>query len=342
MDPAGWSGIFHFPFRINARGEFRQHDASGAGFRYRIYKPFLLRRDTSPLTSDIPQALWPDFAWHDSIRGRTQGEPTSPVEMHYSDKDGVADWYDGLRVDIWGPTAQDRLEPFVLSFMRWLRMVSLQPWISDVDHHSPSELKRFFEISTEGLAISEVYPVSSIRIAKIAFVTDAMWQQAFEIAASGRETPLYANLFYDAINASARDDYDRAIMNLAMALESCRDQNFSKIHEAEDLELRGPQLKRPFNHTDLLMHLTKDSQQAFGRDFSVENPTHWPHLRNLYIARHHVAHGKGAVFSSQSGLKRVDKDSFSLMQIAAAAALDWMEALVKERSYGHSAVRPAS
>jgi hypothetical protein len=323
----GWSGIFHFPYRINAQEQLHEHEAVGVGFRYRVHSPFLLSRQASPVTNDVPPNLWPDFKWHDSVPETLRGVPVAPVEMRYSSESGPAIWYDGLRVDIWGPGAQERISPFVLSFMRWLRHLSGQPWINDVDQHSRSTLKRIFPIDNLGAATDQVSPLSEMVTVQFRFVTDAMWQRASELAASGREVPVYSNLFFDAMNAAATHDHARAVMNLAMALESCRDQNFSRLHPATFVKDRGPQLKAPFDHTDLLKHVSENAQEVFGRDFSREHADHWPHFRNLYVARHHVAHGRGAVFQTDKGLKLVDENSYGAMQSAAAIALRWMEAL---------------
>lgn len=252
--------------------------------------------------------------------------------MRYNNAFGAAKWLDGVRLDVWGPLARDRLLPFAASFMRWLRLLSRQPWISDADHHSQSVLKRFFAIDVNGAAVSEVAPFASMVGAEFEFVTDAMWQQAFVAATSGQEVPVYGELFYDAVNASAIGNYTRGVMNLVMALETCRDQNFSKIHRSTHVEDRGPQLEAPFDHTNLLKHLSTDATKAFNRDFSAEHKDHWPALRNLYKARHHVAHGKGPVFPTAIGLKRVDRESFVEMIRATSAALDWIQEVAKRKN----------
>jgi hypothetical protein len=330
---AGWAGIFHFPYRINAQERLHAHEAKGGGFRYRVHAPFLVRTQGLPVTEDVPPALWPDFSWHSSVPEQLRGEPTAPVEFRYNTPVGTAIWYDGLRLDVWGPNSQEQLSPFVFSFMRWLRSLSRQPWISDVDRHSGSILKRIFEIDQNGAAMSEAFPLTEMTAAdQFHFVTDAMWRQAFELAASGHEVSVYVNFYFEAVNAAATSDYSRGVMDLAMALESCRDYNFSRIHPARDLEGRGPQLETPFDHTDLLRHLSRDAQGAFGHDFSSEVPKHWPALKNLYVARHHVAHGKGPVFPEGQKIKHVDKDSFRQMLLAADAALEWMEKVVGSHS----------
>jgi hypothetical protein len=230
---------------------------------------------------------------------------------------------------MWGPDAQDQISPFVLSFTRWLRRLSGQPWISDVDRHYPSILKRIFPIDVSGAAIEQVCPFAEMVTAQFRFVTDAMWQQAFELAAAGREVPIHSNLFFDAVNARAVADYARAVMNLAMALEACRNVNFSRLHPAKVVEGRGPRLRKPFNDAYFVRHVSKDAQKIFGRDFSIEKSEHWQPLKDLYGARQHVAHGQGPVFSTQQGLKSVDEHSYDAMQAAADVALNWMETLTR-------------
>jgi hypothetical protein len=327
MEATGWSGIFHFPYRINAKEELGEHETEVGEFRYRVHTPFLLRNQGSPITDEVPSNLWPDFQWHHSVPRTVREEPVAPINISYNTEAGPLKWYDGLRVDIWGPAAEQRISSFVLSFMRWLRRLSHQPWISGVDRHYPSILKRVFPIDDRGAAVDGVSPFVEMVVASFHSVTDAMWRQAFERAASGSEVPVYWNLYFDGINASATHDYARGVMNLAMALESCRDTNFARLWPAKDVKGRGPQLEPPFDDTNLLNHLSKDARQAFDRDFSTEHPAHWRHLQNLYIARHHVAHGKGAVFPGDRGLKTVDGESYGKMQLATAQALSWMESL---------------
>jgi hypothetical protein len=327
MDPAGYSGIFHFPFRVHAQEELREHEAAGRDFRYRVYAPFLVKSKGCPVTQDVPAQLWPRFRWHDSTPPEMRGEQVSSPELRYKSQFGPALWYDGLRVDIWGHEPQERISPFVLSFMRWLRHLSGQPWISDVDRHHSSIKKRSFLIDSTGAAVGQTGGFAEmVVISSLSLVTNAMWKSAFEHAI-WYEVPLHSNLFFDAMNAAATRDYARAIMNLAMSLESCRDVNFARLHPSKSLRGEITRLKAPFNHMDLLRHVSEDAREVFGRDFSAEQPQHWPHLRNLYLARHHVAHGKPPVFPSGSGPKSVDPVSYDAMQFAAGAALIWMETL---------------
>jgi len=283
----GWSGLFAFPYRIQAQEDLSGHEVSVGTLVYRVYAPFLLRPEGSPITDDVPRHLWPNFEWHPDTPDYMRGEQVAPLTIRY----GKAIFYDGIRADIVGVKGSDALLPFVRSSMRWLRLFSNQPWISDIDHHVEPTRKRIFMIDAAGKTVGEATPVAEmLAITTVRLVTNQMWRAALEAAASGREVPVYWNLFFDAMNARGAGDFSRAVMNLAMALESCRDQNFSRLHPMR--KGRGPKLRAPFDHSDLLSHLSKDAKVAFNRDFSAEQPRHWPSIKNLYVCRHHVAHGR--------------------------------------------------
>lgn len=212
--------------------------------------------------------------------------------------------------------------------MRWLRVISGQPWISDVDHHFEHTLKRVFKIDFHGRATDQIHPVAQMRgFTAMRLVTNEMWKAAFEAAVYKGHVPVYWNLLFDAINAVPADDYARSVMTLAMALESCRDENFAKVHPSKTTPGKGPKLSPPFDHDDLLRHLSDDSSQVFKRSFATEMPQHWTHLKNLYIARHHVAHGKRAVFPEGDRLTVVAQKTYEPLRAAARAAIVWMEQL---------------
>lgn len=323
----GYSGIFHFPFRIYAREELEGHCGSTAdGSRFRVHPPFLVRKVGSPLTDDVPHDLWPDFRWHPAVPAAMRGDPDPPPEFYYSlPGDQKVIWYDGLRFDFWGSDSVNKLSPFVLSAMRWLRWDSLQPWISDVDRYHGSTMKRSFPIDDNGAAVHEVSALDKLRgPPRFCCVTTAMWKSAFDRAAEG-ELSVFYNLFFDGVNAAAADDYQRAVMNLAMAIEGARDYFFSKIHPVRVRSGREARLKPPFNDTDLLRHLTSDARKLFGRDMSTERPDDWLNIQNLYQARGEVAHGKSAVYRTTTGPQAVTKENFFQLQASTWEAVRWIE-----------------
>jgi hypothetical protein len=322
---AGHSGLFHFPFRIHAEESLREHEGEGRDFRYRVYPPFLVRSSGSPLTDDVPKELWPSFRWHDAVPPSMREISAAP-DLRYSKRGQDAILYDGLRVDIWSRDAANRLRNFVLSALRWVRNLSGQPWISDVDRHYASTMKRSFPIDASGAAVHEAIGVTRVKLTIFEFVTNVMWKSSFRYA-SQTDVPVSSNLYFDAINAAAIDDYPRAVMNLSMALEASRDDCFSRVYPCDSVEGRGPRLKPPFDSTDLLKHLSVHAESVFGCNLRKDHPEFWTALRNLYIARHHVAHGKGAVFPIAGRLTVVNKDSFLEMQASAVVALKWMHNL---------------
>ncbi|HST30160.1 MAG TPA: hypothetical protein VLK27_04915 [Chthoniobacterales bacterium] len=326
---SGHSGIFAFAFRIHAEEKLREHDTAVGEYRYRVYEPFLVRKSGSFLTDEIPMRLWPKFEWNNCIPTKLRGEQGASPELRYTGRSGPCRWYDGLRVDIYGPNAVERVEPFVSSFMRWLRHVSGQPWIGAVDHHHLSEMQRLFAIDSKGAAVEQAGGCARMVVMpRFKLLTDETWRTAF-VYATLYEPPIHSSLFFDALNAAAINDYSRAVMNLAMSLESCRDETFSRLHPTAVSSDEDQQSAAPFEGTDLLKHLSKNAKQAFGRSFEEEEPEHWVHLRKLYVTRHHVAHGRPAMFRESGKWVRVDMKNFEPMELAARSVLHWIDQLVK-------------
>ncbi len=326
----GYSGIFAFAFRIHAEEELRQHEIAAGEHRYRVFEPFLVREKGIFLMDEIPIHLWPRFRWNDCVPLEMRGEQVPPPEMRYSGPTGPCRWYDGLRVDVWGPDAIECVEPFVSSFMGWLQHISGQPWIGSVDQHHRSEMQRLFAIDADGAATEPVGgQAKMVVMPRFKLVTDEMWRTAFAYA-SLYEPPVYSSLFFAALNAAAIGDYRRAVMNLAMALETCRDVTFGRLHSRAPANEDEPSLAPPFEGTDLLNHVSKNAYDVFGHNFKTEQPEHWANLRKLYITRHHVAHGRPAMFKESGTWVRVDMKIFESMELAARALLQWMCDLVKD------------
>lgn len=325
ISPTGHTGIFHFPFRIYAGERLLDHTGATGGSRYRVHEPFLVRHTGAAITDDVPRHLWPNFHFHAEVPMEMRGEQAPAPDLYYPTpaRENVI-WYDGFRLDIWAPDAGESISPFAASALRWLRLLSLQPWISDVDRFYGSPKKRSFPIDDNGAALHETPGLVRLRPANIFPVTNQEWRHAFEKAAIS-EVPVFYNLYFDAINAAAIDDFARAIMGLTTALEGARDYYFSQIHPAKIVSDRGPRLAAPFNNTKLLRHLSADSKKRFSRDLSLERPNDWPHMVNIYTARGHVAHGKKAVYSSGTRLEAVTWENFLPLQKAAWSALQWME-----------------
>jgi hypothetical protein len=195
MTPPGWSGIFHFPYRVYADGPLPKCEPEHGAIRYRVYPPFLVKKDGTPTTQDVPRDLWPEFKWHSGVSEQLHAaDPVAIPEFFHPIASGFTQRFDGVRVDIIAPQGQNRLSPFIRLFMRWLQYLSGQPWISDVDRHETSTLKRLFAIDGNGAAIGEPGGFAELRPYHFRAVTPQMWREAFDLAVAGRDVPIHANL----------------------------------------------------------------------------------------------------------------------------------------------------
>src|SRR5438105_2962530 len=112
---SGYSGIFAFPFRVNAKESLSDFVIERATHKYRVHVPFLMRKDGSPVTNDVPARFWSDFRWHPSVSSEKR-KFMGPIGLSFG-----GPMYDGVRIDVWGPEAQSHLVPLFRRAMRWLR-----------------------------------------------------------------------------------------------------------------------------------------------------------------------------------------------------------------------------
>jgi len=321
---SGWSGIFSFPFRILAATDLPQLDRMHRGRRFRIHKPFLLRPNGAPLTQSVPFRRWPNFQWCYALPPAKRIEPPQGLGVSLN----APVLYDGLRADCWGKGAENSLDDFVENFLLWLRRLSGQPWLGDVDRFFERSQKHQFAIDDSGAATDTPYSIAKAHVTgDVRLVTVADWRTAFDRTICQESVPAYWNTYYDGLNATARNDYPGAIMAMAMAIESARDMNLSRFVPHKFIPNVGFRLGPPFTHTNLLDHLSCNLRDHNGRDLSVERPDLWEHLKHLYIARHHVAHGKGAVFNENGQLRKVTEESFRPWPASVRVAIEWLESL---------------
>ena len=152
----------------------------------------------------------------------------------------------------------------------------------------------------------------------------SVFQHAFSAALGETEPPLYWILFLDAQNDSARGAFPSAILGLALSIEVARDTCFPAFARTEVKPDVGEVLKAPFDGTDLLRHLSSALERVRGRSLKREDPARWLCLKELYTARHHIAHGKPPVFRTPQGLRRSTGDDYARWLDATFHILTWL------------------
>jgi hypothetical protein len=320
----GYASIFSFPYYLLASEPLPRLDGAHRGRRYRIHEPFLMRPNGSPLSQSVPLGRWPNFRWSPALPAHKRTPPAQGL----GGRIGAPYFYDGLRIDCWGSRAETEVNLLVRRFLFWLRRLSFQPWIGDIDRFFEDVEKHGVHINDGGDAVDSPYSKVRAHIPEgIEAITVHRWSSAFTAALTCETIRPYWNTFFDGINATAREDYASAVLGIVIALEGARDWNLSRLVGHQLLGDTGFRLDPPFDHTDLLKHLSRDTRARLGRDFSTERPQEWGHLRNAYIARHHVAHGKGPLFPTPNGLVKVSEETFRPWPHAVRTAVQWLEAL---------------
>lgn len=322
----GTSIILSFPYRIFALGTLPKLSGSFSRHRYRVHSLFSARPAlNTPLIPSVPGALWPDFSWAPSAPTQDQIFPPEGLSTHILP--GFP--FDALRVDAWGPNTSTEVKEFASRFIGWLRYKSMQPWIGAFDYHSEYIIKNEFAIDSQGRAIGPVYSTARATTAndEARSIDLSMWELAFYAATRGEQPPVEWLLYLDGVNAFAAEQIDECVLALTLALEVSRDRNFARFAPVKSSADGTVRLKAPFEDTDLLAHLSKRLKQFCNRDLSEEHPAEWAATQELYLCRHHVAHGKGAVFPTKAGKKKASVDNLQAWMASTKSVLRWLEAL---------------
>lgn len=324
---SGLSRIFSFPFRIygapflpalSGIAADRQHQV-------RIYPPFLVRVAGMPLSPDVPFDRWPGFQWSSTA---PEHERIPPPQI--APRPGLGPRvYDSLRVDFWGPDAHNfglRFEPMFLS---WLRLLTGQEWIGEYEPHTDTHVKYEFAIDSEGSASGAPYGLGRAITpsAHMRPLAEDIWRSAFANSLQNEPPPVYWMLWQDAAVHRAADHIREACLALTLSLEVARDSLFPKFASTRNRPGVGAVLTSPFDGTDLLEHLAGALQKVHNRNLKVEEPATWGEIKQLYVARHHVAHGREPIVrDSEKSRLAEDADLIRWMQ-AVRRTLLWMETL---------------
>lgn len=323
----GAAGIFGFPFRMHATLDIpsvQGKNASGTA-KFRAHTPFTARSKGSPLSPFPSFESWPAFGWSPQSAQNQRLAPPKDLGTTFFGETA----YDAMRVDAWSQTPEVDLQLFTKRFLQHLRILSGQSWVGAYEFQTDHSLKFTFPVDLDGFALETPYCGGSF-LSPPAWtkpINGDLFQKAFSSALGDTDPLLYWSLFLDANNDFARGGLATAFLGLALSIEVARNTCFPRFAKTEMTPDLGEVLRPPFDGTDLLRHLSTALAQTVGRNLRQEQPGNWLNLKQLYIARHHIAHGKPPVFPTPQGLRRANEEDYVRWQDAAFGIISWIEAL---------------
>lgn len=321
----GLSAIYSFPFRVHGNAGLLgvEHKHTDDGSRYRVAL-FHNTPSDKPLRLCPPIQTWPNFAWSSAAPASEQILPPSDLCIRFYE-----DVYDAMRVDVWALDPDKAVQRFSHGLVAWLRHLTMQSWIGDVESQSETSLKFSFSIDATGGALKSPFtnmgfttPNELSRPASIEILAEACRR-----AAAGDEVPAHWALWLDAQNYRSRGQVVPGTIAFALSLEVARNTLFPRFAKTESKPGLGAVLRPPFDGTDLLRHLSTALDTAIGRSFQRELPEHWDDVKALYTARHHAAHGRSPLYRRPAGLHRVADEDLHTWTTAVRGTLQWMESL---------------
>lgn len=325
----GLSGIFAFSFRIYSSEKLKTLYKANRDFRYQIYEPTVRELNASMLETPIPFKDWPEFQWSPLVPENFRKDP--PEGMNLSLYEGEVIKYDGMRVNIWGEKATVEISKFYGRFLNHLRHLSGQPWINSYEKQISTSYHHQFKIDAQGRALES--PIGMLRFVSpdrsiLKLVDNDMWKEAFDLSVSEKDLPSYWNLYYDALNNTSDQNITEIVLFLTLSLEVAKNFNFQRFVEIKKTSELGIIIfEDPFNDTDLIKHLSFNVEKKIHRNLKEEQPEVFNCIQQLYSARHHIAHGKKAVYKINGKIKPVTMEIVSTWISPVYNALRWIESL---------------
>ncbi len=221
---------------------------------------------------------------------------------------------DSLRVDIIGDR-EDMAEVISAELMQQLRWKSCQWWIGRASDVSSGHIRNEFKVSREGKQLGVLEPIARGRtVTKDEVAIDVpIWQSAIANIRDGVEVPLYDLLLLDARYFSAANDIRRSVLDSATACELAKNMTFERLNLTK-------------NGTDLLKHLGDVLDGHINRSYERESAANYATIKDLWIARGNIAHGK--IEYRYSGITvRIDTNRASEFVQAAEDCVRWLNKL---------------
>lgn len=322
---SGLSRILSFPFRMYGLPFLPMLEGQTAdrAHKVRIHPPILVRPEGMPLSPDVPFPSWPNFEWSPDASDRFPPPKVAP-------RPGLGPrMYDSLRVDFWGKDPNNFATRFEPMFLSWVRAVTGQEWIGEYEPHTDVHVKYQFGIDSEGRASEAPYAVGrAMTPSKYMHpLTPELWESAFAQSLLGQSPPLYWMIWQDAGLHRSANRMRESCLSLTLSLELARDTLFPRFAKTRSRPGVGAVLIAPFDGTDLLRHLSSALYDVLSRNFQTEEPVIWNHIKELYVARHHVAHGREAIVRDARGTRSVSDKDLLRWKHAVQDCLLWMEKL---------------
>ena len=155
-------------------------------------------------------------------------------------------------------------------------------------------------------------------------VVSAIWAKAVRDTEAGVDPPIADQLLLDADYYLASYDLRRCILDAATACEVQRDQTFRKIW---DSKLTSKYRKGRLIGNDITAHLSHQLAKHCGRSLAIEQPALFENLKELWLARGNVAHGRSPSFVRNGVREEITDETAKLKIMSAHRCIMWMRSL---------------
>lgn len=289
---------------------------------------------------------WP--FWHETSVGRrlrdvnpglvpsNPGRPLfakAPLQLHLDRIPNPGTLFaDALRLDVHGDTASVQFATDTLNrFLRILRAATGQWWMTHPHRDGEGLVRAEYTINADGVSSDE--SVQSGLEVKPRFgiespLSPPRFLSACSALSAGQDTPLYAELLYDAVFfVIERSDIRRSLLDACIACDMAI--LAEAIRAASQLNKSERFVRKQLSQSDMIFNLGAGLERIFGvkGNFRNARPDVFENIRRLWATRGSIAHGLAPSVGSHGRAELPDRAAAFEMLKAAFALIDWLRRL---------------
>lgn len=239
---------------------------------------------------------------------------------------------DGLRLDVEAePTETQLVNGLVVRLLRQIRARTGQWWIGHAHREGQDFVRGVYAVDVNGIATSRD-ALGGVKISPFfgseRTLTAADFALSCAAVAADADVQPYFDVFYDAVYFIIESgDVRRALLETCIACDIA--VLYEAIRAGERIGKSELEVRSALSDRDLLINLRAGLSKIFGTiaDYRTANPEDYELVRQLWIARCAIAHGRSPIIGALEKAKLPAYEHAADMMLAAFRLIGWLQRL---------------
>jgi hypothetical protein len=296
-----------------------------------------IKSENVPFLKNRKKLPFPDKGILQSIVSIPQLYDTTQMQIIRSGNDNLNEKLkelplDSMRVDIFPDDDISFNYNYneIIKFLEYLRLQSKQWWINKSIDPTIGYLRNVFPSNKFGEQIGDMLLHTKGRtpfgIEKA--ITNKIWHKAIKTWELGVDIQFEQTLALDAYYYLAINDLRRFILDAATACEVIKNKTLERLWKKTDFS-KSQYDDKINNGNNLFKHLDGSLVYMGYKSLKKERPETWKWIKNLWLCRGNVAHGKSLFYYDEFSKKNKDlnEEDAKKMIDAVWKTIDWLRDL---------------